>query len=76
MEQYLPKEERMAICAQMKKGEIYTCPDCGVELQVIKECADEGKCATDGCKLTCCDREMELRNGAQPQSSWAEEAGG
>jgi hypothetical protein len=66
----------MATCAQMKKGEIYACPDCGVELQVIKECADEGKCAADQCKLTCCDSEMELRSGAPEQSSWADEAGG
>ncbi len=50
----------MATCAQMKKGEIYACPDCGVELQVIKECADEGKCAVHQCTLTCCDRPLEL----------------
>ena len=66
----------MATCAQMKKDEIYACPDCGVELQVIKECADEGKCAADQCKLTCCDSEMELRSDAPQQSSWADEAGG
>ena len=35
----------MASCAQMKKGEIYACPGCGVELQVVKKCADEVKCA-------------------------------
>ena len=66
----------MATCAQMRKGDIYACPDCDVELQVIKECADEGKCAADQCKLTCCDKEMELRSDALQQSSWADEAGG
>jgi hypothetical protein len=66
----------MATCAQMKKGEIYACPDCGVELQVIKECADEGKCAAHQCKLTCCESEMELRSDEREESSWADEAGG
>jgi len=66
----------MVTCAHMKEGEIYTCLDCGVELQVVKECADQGKCAADRCKLTCCDREMELRGDASQQTSWADEAGG
>ena len=43
---------------------------------MIKQCADEDKCAADQCKLTCCDGEMELRSGEPQQSSWADEAGG
>jgi hypothetical protein len=66
----------MGTCAQMKKGEIYVCTDCGVELQVIKACADEGKCAVDGCKLTCCDQEMELKSDGSQDPNWADEAGG
>ena len=33
----------MSNCHEMKKGEIYMCGDCGIELQVIKECSDVGK---------------------------------
>ena len=66
----------MVSCAQMKKGEIYTCPDCALELQVVKEHAGKGTCAADPCKLMCCDREMELKRDSPQQSSWADEAGG
>jgi hypothetical protein len=49
-------------CSEMKKGQIYACPDCGVELQVIKECSDTDHCGLEQCKLVCCDKEMELKS--------------
>ena len=36
------EETMMPNCTEMKTGEIYVCPDCGLELQVIKSCSKEG----------------------------------
>jgi hypothetical protein len=54
----------MSNCHEMKKGEIYTCGDCGIELQVIKECSDAGEDAC-GCSdkgdsggFTCCNKPL------------------
>ena len=33
----------MAKCNELKMGQVYICPDCGVELQVVKECAECGR---------------------------------
>jgi hypothetical protein len=52
----------MASCSEMKVGEVYVCEDCGLELQVLKSCADdeEGACAcTD--PLTCCGEALVLK---------------
>ena len=59
----------MPNCHEMKKGEIYVCKDCGLELQVIKECKDVGKPAEEcGCHTTagpctfsCCGQDMVKR---------------
>ena len=57
----------MPSCHDMKKGDIYMCEECGLELQVIKECHDdelhEGDCAcndpqSNACVFKCCDLEM------------------
>lgn len=57
----------MASCHEMKKGEIYTCPDCGLELQVVSECKDagnDGACACGGedehehCNISCCGKPL------------------
>ena len=56
----------MPSCHDMKNGEVYVCPDCGIELQVIKECKDVGtpaeSCdcqATDApCTFSCCGKEL------------------
>jgi hypothetical protein len=56
----------MASCHEMKKGEIYVCEDCGLELKVVRECHSVGKpvadcdCHDDGseCAITCCGREL------------------
>jgi len=59
----------MASCHDMKKGEVYTCAECGIELQVIKECRDAGKPAEDcgchddeePCGFTCCGEPLVLK---------------
>lgn len=52
----------MPSCAEMKKGQIYVCQSCGVELQVIKECTEcEENCATDPCAFSCCNQELTLK---------------
>jgi len=52
----------MAHCHDMKKGEIYMCSDCGLELQVVKECreADEPaeSCSCTPCQFVCCGEEL------------------
>ena len=56
----------MAKCHEMKKGEIYVCEECGVELQVIKECnnigipAEQCKCHSgdETAGFFCCGKEL------------------
>ena len=53
-------------CNEMKKGEIYVCDDCGIELQVIKECEhseEEGAACHAGgdCGFTCCDKPLRKK---------------
>ena len=56
----------MANCQEMKNGDIYKCEDCGMEIQVIKECKDYGTpadtctCATakNLCTLSCCGKDL------------------
>ncbi|HEY5168077.1 MAG TPA: hypothetical protein VIK03_01595 [Thermoleophilia bacterium] len=52
----------MASCSEMKAGEIYVCEDCGLEIQVVKSCADseEGACSCSQ-PLTCCGGELVLK---------------
>jgi hypothetical protein len=52
----------MAGCHDMKKNELWTCPDCGLELRVEKEC-DQAGMPADQCKhetpcLVCCDKPL------------------
>jgi hypothetical protein len=57
----------MASCHEMKKGEVYVCEDCGIELQVIKDCKDSGKDAcgigSEPCGFSCCGKEL-VRKGS------------
>ena len=52
----------MAQCNEMKKGDIYSCPECGIALQVVEECRDASKesCGckppTDECTFSCCGK--------------------
>lgn len=52
----------MASCHEMKKGEVYLCEECGIELQVVAECKDAGNasCGTGGesCTFSCCGKEL------------------
>jgi hypothetical protein len=53
----------------MRMGEIYVCKECGLELQVIKECRDAGTAADacgchqeeEVCSISCCEKEMEKK---------------
>ena len=60
----------MPNCHDLKKGEIYTCPDCKMEIQVIKECCDPSEASPDSpCfqpsskenTLACCGQEMQKK---------------
>src|SRR5450756_994830 len=52
----------MASCSEMKAGEVYVCADCGLEIQVLKSCADseEGACSCSE-PLSCCGEPLALR---------------
>jgi hypothetical protein len=52
----------MASCSEMKAGEIYACADCGLEIQVLKSCADseEGACSCAE-PLSCCGEQLVLK---------------
>lgn len=55
----------MASCNEMRKGEVYACEDCGLELEVIKECKEAGtasetsQCAP--CPIMCCGEELKKK---------------
>ena len=60
----------MASCENMKKGEVYTCDVCGLELEVKKECKcpDLDKCHTHHtnhgdvcCEFECCGKPMHRK---------------
>lgn len=55
----------MPDCHEMKKGQIYMCKDCGLELQVVAECKDCGTpaeaCGCGPCTFVCCDEPLELK---------------
>jgi hypothetical protein len=56
----------MAGCHDLRKGEIYMCKDCGMELQVVNECKDVGipaeECECHGeenpCSIECCGKPL------------------
>ncbi len=55
----------MPSCTEMKNGQIYVCQDCGLELQVVKECTEcgteEGECSGETCDISCCDKPLKLK---------------
>jgi hypothetical protein len=56
----------MVSCHDMKKGEIYVCKDCGLELQVVSECKEcgeaPGSCeCEEHCDFSCCGEPMQLK---------------
>jgi hypothetical protein len=54
-----------ASCNDMKVGEIWACADCGLELQVVKACSDEGEgaCCSERCEFTCCGEPLRRKEG-------------
>ncbi|RZB33307.1 MAG: hypothetical protein SRB2_04075 [Desulfobacteraceae bacterium Eth-SRB2] len=53
----------MANCGEMKKGDIYKCDTCGLELQVTKTCSC-GSGGEDACSvpLQCCGKDMNKKS--------------
>jgi len=56
----------MANCHEMKLGQVYVCEDCGLELEVVKECKECGTEAdTCGCEapctFECCGEPLKLK---------------
>ena len=49
-------------CHDMKKGQVYYCPDCGLEIKIVNECkqccGDEDNC---GCSFSCCGSDLKLK---------------
>jgi len=54
----------MPSCHEMTKGMVLRCPDCGLELKVIKECSEcsgeEGSCCEGDCIFECCGGPLEI----------------
>jgi hypothetical protein len=58
-------------CHEMKMGQIYVCGECGLELEVVKECRDVGTPAEDcgcheggdaePCVFSCCGHTLRLK---------------
>jgi hypothetical protein len=52
----------MAHCHEMKQGEVYTCKECGLELEVVKECKEaelpSEECRCEPCSFVCCGQEL------------------
>ena len=61
----------MSSCHDMKKGEVYVCRKCGLELKVVKECKNAGRPAgacechphgEDECVIDCCGEPLAKKN--------------
>ncbi len=68
----------MPTCHDMRKGESYYCPECGIELLVTVECKDVGKAASDCscleddpiqvcCAFNCCGKPLEKRSDSESE---------
>ncbi len=55
-------EEMSLHCHDMKKGQVYACETCGLEIKILSECTeccnDEDQC---GCSFTCCGDDLTLK---------------
>ncbi len=55
----------MTDCHEMAVGEIYMCEECGLELEVIRECEECGPdaetCECGPCTFVCCGEPLTLR---------------
>ena len=57
----------MPNCHEMELGQVYVCEDCGLELEVVKECVECGEDAAsceceEHCDFSCCGEEMKLKS--------------
>ena len=56
----------MSQCHDMKRGQVYVCGTCGLELQVTKECSSCGtpadECVHETCRFVCCDEPLQLKH--------------
>jgi hypothetical protein len=61
----------MPSCNEMKKGDVYVCGECGLELKVVKECKDAKEdadaCSCCGeedicCDITCCGEPLARKD--------------
>ncbi|NLN97078.1 MAG: hypothetical protein GX127_01565 [Eubacteriaceae bacterium] len=54
----------MVACNDMKKGEVYACETCGLELEVLKECdcpddhCEPKTASGECCEFDCCGKPM------------------
>ena len=53
----------MVSCNMMKKGEVWGCKECGIEIEVIRECdkaeISSYECSSEGgCSFTCCGEDL------------------
>lgn len=55
----------MIHCTDMKKGDVYYCDECGLEIQVMKECegcgTSEDTCDHVECRFVCCDKFLKRK---------------
>lgn len=47
----------MATCGDMKEGQLYECPSCGLQLKVMRTCEE---CGEHSCEISCCDHALKL----------------
>jgi len=52
----------VANCVDMKKGDVFICDACGLEIEVVKECSC-GQEEEDACSrpMECCGQTMRLK---------------
>ncbi len=67
----------MAVCNEMKAGEVYRCENCGLELKVLQPCESgeeyDGGSGTCSCTqpVTCCGQPLTLQKQVATESRQA-----
>ena len=55
----------MPNCHELKRGQVYACEECGLELKVVEECEEFGtpaeECGCEPCTFVCCGEELKLK---------------
>jgi len=58
-------ESLMTNCHEMRTGQVYTCEECGVELQILKPCKESAtpaeNCDCAPCAFSCCGKDLKLK---------------